>query len=564
MKKILLVDDQEVFRTPLADALRQRGYLVMESVDGPSALRRVESEIPDLALLDIRMPGMDGIQLIQALHSRTSTLHLPVILMTAQARREDIVAGTALGIRDFLLKSSFSLTDLIGRIQMRIDSSLPPPPPPPRLDPSVDSHTSTASSRGASSSASRPSTFPQSSGPAPVANPSQAWHGPSLDRARSRALPAPVAEILALATSPTASLAQVQEIVRRDPILVQRILSSASAAGAAAHAVAHLDDALRTLGFNGLVRTVASIPVLEPEELHSRQGQELTQLWAHGLATAVLAERIAPQPEKLQAFLQGLFHILPTLLGVQSLGESWPDIATQARREGRIGIDALALAFGSPPGVYADTILSDMRLPEAIVGPVREWHADRHKRGAKVASPSCRRIDAAATLATGMGFSWDDLSTVRPIGQEEIRTWHDPDTLPYEFAGLRRGILALHTSAGLPPPPDTSVLAGLWGPEESLYWRDTRYHSPDPVEMALSGRGVRRVDTAEEILRPGRPPGIVCADPGSPWWNQLLQCSERLLVIHCLPGSTAHPGANVRLVQAPVPLYLLHEAIAEG
>lgn len=558
MKTLLVVDDQDVFRDPLCQALRTRGFRVLEASDGRAALAHTDRHRPDLALIDLRMPGMDGIDLIRNLRGGPATAAMPVILLTAQARREDIAMGSSLGIRDFLLKASFSMNDLVDRIESRLAMGIPSPPPPPaslQLQPAAR----------ATGFASRMSSVPPSSAASGFSESGSGKSRQSLPEATdAKALPTPVAEILAIASSSTASLAQVQNVVRRDTILAERVMTFASGVGIkGSSTIETLEDALRVMGLEQLVKLVASTPVFGAEDLAGRNGQELVQIWTHGLATAVLAERIAPARERLAAFLDGLFHVLPALVGVQSLAEEWSTIAGAARREGRSGIDALALAFGQPTGPFAEGILASMRLPEAIATVVREWHRDRYRRGSKSASERCRRVDAAASLASSIGFGWDDLSCVRPISAEESRTWSDPDALPDAIPALRKDILKLQLSAGLPHAPDASVLAGLWGSEQTLYWRDARFRSPDPVELALSGRELRRLESPERILQENRPMAIACAEPGSPWWTALLASREPLVVVHCGPAPTSTRD-SLRLLQAPVPLYLLHEAVGDG
>lgn len=563
MKTLLVVDDQEMFRTPLALALRTRGFRVLEAADGASALVHADRGSLDLALVDINMPGMDGISVVRALRSKPSTGALPVILVTAQARREDIAAGTTMGVKDFLLKSSFSLNELVDRIQGRIASAIPAPPAPPAPPASL----AAAPSRHLQGSSARP---------APSGGMASSNAGSSLGSdasairtavplpGRSKALPTPVAEILAIASSNTASLEQVQAVVRRDPILAERIITSASAVGNRGTAVVEsLEDALRVMGLEQLVRVVASVPVVSPEDLSGRNGQELSQIWTHGLATALLCERLSPSHERTVSFLAGLFHVLPALLGVQALGEDWPDVAASARKEGQSGIDAVASAFGRAPGAYAEEVLSGMRLPESIASVVREWHRDRFRRGTRASGEACRRLDAASSLASALGFPWDDLSCVRPVSGEETRSWSEPETLLEDVPRIRREIRALQESAGLPRPPDASVLAGLWGSEEILYWRDARFRAPDPVEMSLVGREVRREESPEKLLLTSHPMAVACAEPGSPWWSALLASQEHLLVIHCSTAPASPSQGKVRLLQAPVPLYLLNEAVGE-
>lgn len=567
---LLLVDDHDMFRVQLAEALGARGYEVIEAAGADAALLLAERRRPGLALVDLRMPGKDGIDLLRAMQERPATAGLPVILMTAHARREDIAAGTSLGVRDFLLKSSFSLEELVERIENRVSPSVPEPPQPPASlrnrdlpQPRIARSPSAFASKGPLDSSS--SVSGASKGSFPGSDPGvAAAHARLADQAELRALPGPVAEILKLASSNTASLAQVQDVVQRDPFLAERVMSASMAFGVRGTApVETLEDSLRVLGLEQLVRVVASIPVFRPEELTGRFGSDLAQLWTHGIATGTIAARLAPPAERTLAFLQGLFHVLPSLVGLQSLGDEWPGIEMAARREGRSGVDAMALAFGRSAGPFAEEVLGRMRLPEPIASTVREWHRDRIRRSARSASEACRRLDAASSIATGSGMAWSDLSTVRPIPSEETRSWHGLEAFEADLPLLKRQVRVLQKAAGLPEPLAETVLGELWSSDDLLYWRDPRYRAPDPVETALASRGAKRVETPEPLLENGPATGVACAEPGSPWWRELVESRRELLVIHTSPAPPGAVSATVRLVQAPIPLYLLDEAIGD-
>lgn len=117
MKRVLVVDDMAVFREPIAAALRMAEFEVAVASDGADALGKVETFKPDIVLLDLAMPGVDGITALR--HLRESDQHhaLPVIVLTAVTERDYIQRAAQLGVSGYLLKSQFSLTTLIDRIR---------------------------------------------------------------------------------------------------------------------------------------------------------------------------------------------------------------------------------------------------------------------------------------------------------------------------------------------------------------------------------------------------------------------------------------------------------------
>ncbi|MEA2716952.1 MAG: hypothetical protein QOI99_1269 [Actinomycetota bacterium] len=110
--RILVVDDDRSVRTMLRRLLTTEGYAVDEAPDGPSALDQVATLAPDLLLLDIMMPGQDGLDVLECLR-RTSDV--PVILLTAKDHEADRVLGFRFGADDYVVKP-FTSAELVARI----------------------------------------------------------------------------------------------------------------------------------------------------------------------------------------------------------------------------------------------------------------------------------------------------------------------------------------------------------------------------------------------------------------------------------------------------------------
>ncbi len=102
---LLVVDDNEMNRDMLARRLARRGYTVAVAEDGRQALAIIETQQFDLVLLDIMMPGISGLDVLQILRQRYSMAALPVIMATAKDQSEDIVAALQLGANDYRRRS---------------------------------------------------------------------------------------------------------------------------------------------------------------------------------------------------------------------------------------------------------------------------------------------------------------------------------------------------------------------------------------------------------------------------------------------------------------------------
>src|SRR5580692_4423372 len=106
-KSILVVDDMAVLREPIAASLRLAGYQTEYASDGDEALRLTRAHHPDVLLLDIAMPRMDGITFLKRLRSDATIANTHVILLTVHDDKRHILAAGALGVKDYVLKSHF-------------------------------------------------------------------------------------------------------------------------------------------------------------------------------------------------------------------------------------------------------------------------------------------------------------------------------------------------------------------------------------------------------------------------------------------------------------------------
>jgi DNA-binding response OmpR family regulator len=102
--KVLLVDDEDSLRKVLKDLLEREGYEVSEARDGVQALDQVDRVGPDIVVLDLNLPGLDGYGVLSHLRSRPATAGLPVIVLTAKGDEDNEVRVFALGADDFLQK----------------------------------------------------------------------------------------------------------------------------------------------------------------------------------------------------------------------------------------------------------------------------------------------------------------------------------------------------------------------------------------------------------------------------------------------------------------------------
>ncbi|HEV8611995.1 MAG TPA: ATPase, T2SS/T4P/T4SS family, partial [Gemmatimonadales bacterium] len=101
---VLLVDDEEQLRRVMRDLLQRQGYTVVEARDGAQALDEVDRHAPDILILDLNLPGVDGYSVLSQLRSRQATRQLPIIVLTAKGDEDNEVRVLELGADDFLTK----------------------------------------------------------------------------------------------------------------------------------------------------------------------------------------------------------------------------------------------------------------------------------------------------------------------------------------------------------------------------------------------------------------------------------------------------------------------------
>jgi DNA-binding response OmpR family regulator len=123
MTTVLVVDDEPIVRDVVVRYLRREGYATLEADDGDRARTILERNAPDLVVLDVMLPGTDGLELCRWIRSRSE---LPVILLTARGEEADRIVGLELGADDYVTKP-FSPRELAARVRSVLRRSTPAP-----------------------------------------------------------------------------------------------------------------------------------------------------------------------------------------------------------------------------------------------------------------------------------------------------------------------------------------------------------------------------------------------------------------------------------------------------
>lgn len=115
-EKILIVDDEKDIVELVEYNLEREGYRVTSAYNGEEALELVRKELPNLIILDLMLPGIDGLEVCRVLKRDSRTFNIPIIMLTAKGEEADIVAGLELGADDYVTKP-FSVRQLIARMR---------------------------------------------------------------------------------------------------------------------------------------------------------------------------------------------------------------------------------------------------------------------------------------------------------------------------------------------------------------------------------------------------------------------------------------------------------------
>jgi DNA-binding response OmpR family regulator len=124
--RVLIVEDEPDIRELVVHHLKREGYQVSAAANGEDALRQVQAAPPDLVLLDLMMPAMDGLEVCRRLRQDPATATLPIVMLTAKGDEVDRVVGLEIGADDYIVKP-FSPKELLARVRAVLRRSLQAP-----------------------------------------------------------------------------------------------------------------------------------------------------------------------------------------------------------------------------------------------------------------------------------------------------------------------------------------------------------------------------------------------------------------------------------------------------
>jgi DNA-binding response OmpR family regulator len=451
MNRILIVDDQALVREPIAATLSGAGYQTFTAAGGNEGLAKAAEHLPDLILLDLSMPDMSGLEVLKSLRKGAATSTIPVILLTASADRAHVLEAAGLGVRDYLLKSKFSVSDLLNRVAKYLTSKQPRPlnsgdvTAMEKLEATTDASAPRSSCQKVRDSVAAAGTIPLDRDQVIS----------RLEKAHLNALPGTVAELLALVSSSRGTMLDVADLIKRDPVLTSQVLKVANSAAYASSRgrISTVQDAVKHIGLGGTRNLIASIGILGT--VVGQGGERALRGWQHALAVALLMEQLAPSDASSTgvAYVVGLCHDLPAVILEQVFSTEYDRIKELSKLTGKPQSQIESEMFPLPHQELASLALRRLGLPSPVTTPIDEFHGGLSNRCSILA----RTLAIANTYAHGLLLATGLDEVVSPLMQKDCDQVF-ADGLP-NFAGMELRNKVLTTSEVLTGSSSTQAPA---------------------------------------------------------------------------------------------------------
>jgi HD-like signal output (HDOD) protein/CheY-like chemotaxis protein len=472
---ILVVDDMGVVRDPIAAGLRAAGYSAVSAADAKEALAAIQFHKPSLILLDLNMPDGDGLSVIRAMNAMAEEFHAPVILLTAETDRTLVVEAARLGVKDYVLKRSFSFAALLERVS--------------KYAPLAPGQSAAASGRLRAGKEQDDTVRPLLNREESVARAEGALQG--------RTLSGVVMQVVSLAASPRADVAQIAQVVSRDPILSARVLQVANSATYASQRgqVTNIADAVKNIGCAAVRNIAAALGIFDAMPATTQSAFNPIRCWQHSFAVAQLCERLIMPVDSTAggiAYLVGLCHDLADIFFQTQFGEEYASVL-RVQAKSKLPLDQLEREMmGLTRDRLLATILQRIGLPDSIRVPI-EAFSECERAGRIPVDPLGRILRMAEYYANGLLLASSGLAKVSPLTRAECRIAAGTENPARpDSVQLRNEILAMTgILARLSPKEEKEMMRPLVEAGDARIWlaRDPVFSTFDPMIVALESMG---------------------------------------------------------------------------
>ncbi len=481
MSTILVVDDMALCREPIAEALRSNGYDVVCAPDGAEVLALLSEDTPDLILLDVNMPQMDSLAVLETIRKNPRMRQIPVVLLTDRGAKEDVVKAVKHGVQVYLLKSQVSLDDVLGRIGVCLGQRALV-----ETRASADGQTNYANWRAKeaqaedayqTSSRERNTSSPPNR-MAKLRPPATLGSAGTLDSVRSigdltpvitksdltrlvnkgldlRPLGPTVHGVIAVTGSAGCCADDVAKAIAHDQMLCIRILKLAnSSAYSRGRLVSSVKEAVSRIGVQEIRSLVMALGVFEQFEGASAEHVDVRLFWEHSIACGLAASAIAQArgSERIEnSCLWGMVHDVGRLILLEHVSDQYASVWKAAEK--------LTLPLES---IEAKMMLLDhcdilglalerWQFPREFIAPVVNHHRSIHaikrlrpseRDGAAIVALANRLAHALLLGSSGneVVYPLDDL--VEMLGLAPSQVTKLAATIPSEANGLKAVMLS--------------------------------------------------------------------------------------------------------------------------
>lgn len=417
MKTILVIDDMDLFREPIAAALRSRGFETLTAGDGHSGLRIARNHRPDLVLLDMAMPQMDGLAVLAAMRVDARLKDLPVILLTAVAERDYVVRAARFGVKHYLLKTQFSLDQLVNRVRQVLEE----------YDRGESTSEEECERNGLPAKAALPA-IPSDAAVAPAAPAPGSPEAPEcagtgadsavrlkslkslltrsemlerLDGAGElQGLSPTVSHVLRLTDNPDSTMEEIARVIKQDYAVAIKILRLAnSVVYGRGQAIDTVDKAVGRLGLSQIRQAMLNLNVMHRFKSSGQYGRlNGGQFWEHSIGVGIIAAQIAQTrsaEEADLAFTMGLVHDLGRLMFAQELGDLYEKVLATADELGLPleQVESKLLILNHAEAM--DRLLHAWKFPKDFIDPIVFHHLSVEN----IRHVAPKRLTEVATLA---------------------------------------------------------------------------------------------------------------------------------------------------------------------
>lgn len=443
MKHVLIIDDDACHRELLASVMQTDGYRVSTAGNGVQGMAAMSGFIPDLVLLDMKMPGMDGPSVLAQMRQSERLARVPVVMLTCIADRARIAAAVKLRISGYLLKAQFSMEALTKCVHGALAETTGPASEGAQPAPTRPACTEPA--QGAvESGPSGPSLFSAAPRATDTIHRERHWAidirgglkglKPLMTRSeltamvdacgQLKALAPTVSQVLSLTGNERASIESVSRAIAQDQAIALKVLKLGnSAVFTRGEPLDSVHKAVVRIGIERIRQAVLNLAVIDRFASEAFAGPlDTLQFWEHAIAVGLIAAELAhEESERLAdaAFTMGLLHDVGRVIYAEQLGITYIDIIKAAQDLGAPLEQVESRLLLMNHADVMDRVLRAWGFPKELVEPIVHHHlspANARNAAPKQLSETVR-LGLADRLAHALMLGASGNETVYPVAE---------------------------------------------------------------------------------------------------------------------------------------------------